>query len=248
MMQKRVIASLDYTYSGGKLVAFIFGALGLLGVIIILVIALINGFSFNQFVDAPFHESSLPYLLPGSAAILMLLIASISLLINLRKRKKINKLIKNGTRKEASIISSIQDFSVTNNKVPRRIVKFKTNDGQIYTFKSFDYGLVPHLTENKVVPIIHNEKGDIFPDPDFFIDQVDTQSSASTKSFETQFAEKCIATGDEHLKNNNYQGALMAYEMAYDKETSQKVIQKIVEAHEKLGNSEKAEEYRKKLK
>lgn len=246
-MQKRVIASLDYTYSAGKLMAFIFGALGLLGVIALVIIASINTFNINKFLDSPFHESSLPYLLPGSAAILMLLIACITLLINFRKRNKINQLIKNGTRKEASIVSSIQDFSVTNNKVPRRIVKFKTNDGKIYTFKSFDYGLVPHLTESKVVPIIHNEKGDTFPDPDFFIDQIDNQSLTSTDSFETQFAEKCMSNGDDHFKNKNYAGALMAYEMAYEKETSEKVIRKIAEAHEKLGNSEEAKAFLRKL-
>ena len=247
-MQKRVISSLDYTYSAGKLMAFIFGALGLLGVLALVIIASINNFSINKFLDAPLHESFIPYLLPGSAAILMLLIACIAFLINFRKRNKINQLIKNGTRKEASIVSSIQDFSVTNNKVPRRIVKFKTNDGQIYTFKSFDYGLVPHLTENKVVPIIHNEKGDIFPDPDFFIDQIENQSSTSTDSFETQFAEKCMSTGNDHFKNKNYAGALMAYEMAFEKKTSDKVIRKIAEAHEKLGNSKEAKAFLDRLK
>lgn len=247
-MQKRVISSLDYTYSSGKLMALIFGGLGLAGVITLLVIASINHFNFATLYNTPFNESSLPYLIPSIATIVILFVSLIALLINFRKRAKINRLLKNGTRKEASIISSIQDFSVTNNKVPRRIVKFKTNDGQIYTFKSFDYGLVPHLTENKVVPIFHNEKGAAFPDPEFFINQIQNQPQSSKGSFENQFAEQCMASGDEHLRNNNLQGALMAYEMAYEKKASLKVIQKIAKTHEKLGNSEKAKEFREKLK
>lgn len=247
-MQKRVIASLDYTYTGVRLVALIFGAIGLLGVTLIFIIALFNNFDLKTLFNSPLHEKSLPYFMPGLMAFLLIIVACIAVLINFRKRNKINRLIKSGTRKEASIISSIQDFSVTNNKVPRRIVKFKTDDGQIFTFKSFDYGLVPYLTENSVVPIIYNEKGDIFPNPDFFIDQIDNESSTSTKSFEAQFAEKCISTGDEHVRNNNFKGALMAYEMAYEKEASNTVIRKIVEMNEKLGNLKKAEEFRMKLK
>lgn len=38
-MQKRVIASLDYNYSAGKLMAFIFGGLGLIGIVILVIIA-----------------------------------------------------------------------------------------------------------------------------------------------------------------------------------------------------------------
>lgn len=75
----------------------------------------------------------------------------------------------------------------------------------------------------------------------------DDTSQINTSSFESQFAEKCISNGDSHFKNKNYAGALMAYEMAYEKETSEKVIRKIAEAHEKLGNSEEAKAFLRKL-
>ena len=39
----------------------------------------------------------------------------------------------------------------------------------------------------------------------------------------------------------------MAYEMGYEKESSEKVIRKIAEAHEKLGNTEEAKAFLKNL-
>lgn len=247
-MKNRVIASFNYSYASLKLGAIILILLGIIGVFVLSLVANFNNFNIYSVIQTPFEVDTLPYFLPGLATFLFLVIGFIMFLLHILKKNKINKLLTNGKREEASIISSIQDFSVTNNKVPRRIVKFKTNDGQVYTFKSFDYGLVPHLTENKVIPIIHNEKGDVFPDPEFFIDQVENKSQSSKGNFENQFSEKCMTSGDEHLRNKNLQGALLAYEMAYEKEASQKIIQKIAETYEKLGDSEKAKAFRDKLK
>lgn len=247
-MKNRIIASLDYTYSSGKLLAFIFGVIGLLGIFSLVIVASINNFNFSDIFINPLKEDVLPYFIPSIASVLTLLIAISGLSVNFYKRNKIHRLLKNGIHKKATIISSFQDFSVTNNKVPRRIIKFKAEDGQEFTFKSFDYGLVPQLTENKVIPIIHNKKGDVFPDPDFFSEKIDNFSPAEKKSIENQFAEKCIVSGDEHLKNNNLDGALLAFEMAYDKVQSKKVIQKLIEVYSKKGNDDKVKQFKHKLK
>lgn len=161
-MNKRVIASLDHTYSSRKLGATILFTLGILGLVIIISIADFNNFNiYNVFKD-PLHHETIPYFIPSLVICIFLLLGLILMFFHLKKRSVINTLLKTGTRAEASIISSIQDFSVTTNKVPRRIVKFKTDTGQIFTFKAFDYGLVPHLTANKMVPIIYNDKGKCF--------------------------------------------------------------------------------------
>lgn len=171
-MDKRIIASLDYTYASRKLAGVILALLGLVGLLALSLIANFNNFNIYNLLETPFDVHTLPYFIPGLAITLFLLIGLIMILVHYSKRSKINKLLKNGIRTEASIISSLQDFSVTNNKVPRRVVKFKTNDGKVFTFKSFDYGLVPQLTQDKVISIIHNEKGDVFPDPNFFSDMI----------------------------------------------------------------------------
>ena len=247
-MNKRIIASLDHRYSSRSLGAIILLTLGIIGITTLSIIASVNSFNLSRLFETPLNFKVLPYFIPSLMVCAFLIIGLILLVFHFKKQKTINTLLKTGTRAEASIISSIQDFSVTMNKVPRRIVKFKIKSGQIFTFKAFDYGLVPHLTENKVVPIYYNEKGDMFPDPNHFNDLLKEETThTSSESFETQFAEKCMSQGDEHFKNENYAGALMAYEMGYEKESSEKVIRKIAEAHEKLGNTEEAKAFLKNL-
>ncbi|PHR49085.1 MAG: hypothetical protein COA32_03285 [Fluviicola sp.] len=247
-MNKRIIASLDHRYSSRSLGAIILLTLGVIGITTLSIVASVNNFDVSKVFNNPLHFEVLPYFIPSLMVGAFLFIGLIVLLFHFKKQKAINTLLKKGKRAEASIISSIQDFSVTTNNVPRRIIKFKIKSGQIFTFKAFDYGLVPHLTENKVVPIYYNEKGDMFPDPNHFNDLLKEDiTHTNTSSFESQFAEKCLSQGDEHFKNENFGGALMAYEMAYEKETSEKVIRKIAEAHEKLGNSEEAKAFLRKL-
>lgn len=89
----------------------------------------------------------------------------------------------------------------------------------------------------------------MFPDPNHFNNQLNSENNqVQSSNFENQFAEKCILSGDEHFSNENFAGALMAYEMAYEKESSEKVINRIIKAHKKLGNEDKAREFKEKLK
>lgn len=242
MEKKQIIDALQAQNYMGKIAAIAILFFGILGCIILFTIMLILDADWSRLWTYPIQPENLPFQIPLIVAVKMSVISGIVLLIINRSRRKILALLKNGTRKNATIVSSLQNFAVTMNKTPQRIVKFKSDDGKIYTFKSFDYGLVPQLKENIVVPIICNDKGDAFPDPDHF--KENSQTSVRIEDYDKFFAHKCAESANQHFMQKNYSGAIMAYEMALEKHEDPEFIEKMAQSYEKLNQNHKAEQVR----
>lgn len=239
---KKILESLASKNTFAIVAAAILFISGLLGLIIISLFIIFYSAEWSILWAYPINPENLAYQIPFVFSILMTLIGGFSLLSYVSKRNKLYKLFNNGTKKKATIVSSQQNFAKKMNKTPERIVKFKTEDGEIFTFKSYDYGLVPQLKESSVMPIIFNNKGDVIPDPSHF--KEDSSTSVNVESFGLNFAKKTAATGDQHFKQKNYQGAIMAYQMALEKYEEPQIVEKLAKTFEQLDQQDQANQVR----
>lgn len=156
-----------------KYIGVIFFALGGIGLGIIAVLLYGTNLNWKTF-EFPLPENAhygqlnlwLPYLIPGIAASLFIVIGLILLIRYYSKRKRIVNIINKRKSKNAVVTQNIQNFHVQVNNIPRREVSFKTEDGKTYTFKFFSEQLASLFRENETVPII-TDKDKAYPSPMF---------------------------------------------------------------------------------
>ncbi len=157
-----------------RFLGILFTLIGIVGITIVMILLSNSDFDWNtktfpsvELVEENQFNYWLPYLIPGTLALLLFIIGIVLLLRYNFKKKRLLSLLNTQQAKDARIVQNVQNFHVTVNNVPRREITFETTDGNVYTFRFFGESVARQFQEGQTIPII-TDGSKAYPAPDFF--------------------------------------------------------------------------------
>jgi len=243
-----------------KIVGWIFTILGFIGMTITLYLFSQSDLEISEisFEDDAIEKGTalnyyLPYLLPGLASAIFLLVGLVALLTRFLRKRKIIRLLMRNDPVQATVISNIQNFHVQVNNIPRREVVFKTLDGNTYEFRFYSEHMANVLREHTTLEIITNRKK-AYPFISFF-EQVTGDSKTdhednmvhsarrkadSTNSSDSGF-DSFIEGAANFEKAGNIEAAISFYEGALQFKQDKMTARKLIALYRTTGERDKAE-------
>ena len=225
-----------------KIIGFIFSGIGFTGLLIVSILFLNSDLELANlsFGDDALEKGTalnyyLPYLIPGLAFSVFLLVGLLIMLTYYRKKSQIMRLLMRTEPIQATVIRNIQNFHVQMNRMPRREVTFKTQDGNLYEYHFFSEQLASLFKENMVLDIVIDRKK-AYPAISFFeqVTNPDTYSESAmsgdatgANSKQTAF-ESFVESAQNFEKSGDKEGAISFYEGALGFQKDTIIAQKLI--------------------
>lgn len=220
--------------------------IGVIMLSVVGIIYLINGtVPLNDFEQV---HLNLPYLIPGAGGIIFTLVGVITLIFQRRKKKRILKVLRNGSLKEGKVLKNVQNFYYRVNDIPQRKVTFLSGD-DTYVYKFFGEDWASLFQVNTVFQFRHDNKGNAYPDPGFLDDLLNNGpkiKESIAESFE-EGSQKMIKAAEKMLENGDKESALTFYDAAYSFQANQEVKEKIIVLANELNDVEMLKKYSSKV-
>jgi len=228
-----------------KLLGFIFSGIGFAGFLVVFILFLNSDL---ELAKLSFEEDALekgtalnyylPYLIPGLTFSIFLLIGLLILLFYYRKKQRIMRLLVRATPVEATVVRNIQNFHVQMNKMPRREVTFKTQDGSLYDYHFFSEQLASLFRENMVLDVVIDKKK-AYPAISFFEKVTSAEVTNAPQPYVTAF-ESFIESAQNFEKSGDKEAAISFYEGALEFQKDKITAQKLLVLYGQTGKTEKA--------